>query len=152
MKDIHILKTNQGIALADYLYVSHTFTPSGGLQQSSNNRRRCVKNEMVFALGVALLELSLGQPLLNYTTPGDLDDQGNEDSMTVVSIATRLADEIHTRELPNYAKAVVRCIRCEFDTFNFNFKETEFRERFYDGVILPLQKDYEYATGIRIGL
>ena len=151
MKDIHILKNEKGISLADHLYVSHTFTPSG-LQPASNNRRRCVKNEIVFALGVALLELSFGEPLLNYKTPGDLNDQGQEDSMTVVSIAIRLADEMHTRELPNYAKAVVRCIRCDFDTFSFNFEETEFRDRFYDGVVAPLQEDYEYATGIRIRL
>jgi hypothetical protein len=106
-----------------------------------------VKNEAVFALGIALLELSWGESLLNFTTPNDLNDQGIEDSLTEFSIATRLADEIHMRELPNYAKAVARCIHCSFDTFTHSFDDGEFRERFYEGVVVPLQDDYEYATG-----
>lgn len=72
--------------------------------------------------------------------------------MTEFSIAMRLADEIHLRELPNYAKVAARCIRCNFDTFTCNFEDEEFRERFYEGVIVPLQEDYEYATGASVGL
>jgi hypothetical protein len=101
---------------------------------------------MVFALGVALLELSWGQSLLTYKTPDDLDGQGMEHNMTEFSIAMRLADEIHTRESPNYTKAVARCIYCRFDTFTHDFDNKEFRERFYDGVIVPLQEDYKYTT------
>lgn len=37
---------------------------------------------MVFALGVVLLELSWGKPLLDLKTADDLNDQGKEDSMT----------------------------------------------------------------------
>jgi hypothetical protein len=135
-------------------YVSLTFASPSGLQNpNSTKRRRCVKNELVFALGVALLELSWGKPLLSLKAPEDLNDQGNEDSMTEFSIATRLADSIHNRELPNYAKAVVRCIHCNFDTFTYDFDDKDFRERFYEGVVLPLQEDYEYATGsVRGGL
>jgi hypothetical protein len=129
-------------------YVSRTFASPSDLQNSnSTNRRRFVKNELVFALGVALLELSWGKPLLSLKDSKDLNDQGNEDSMTEFSIATRLADSIHNRELPNYAKAAVRCIRCTFDTFTYDFDDKDFRERFYEGVVMPLQEDYEYAMG-----
>jgi hypothetical protein len=129
-------------------YVSRTFASPSDLQNSNpTNRRRFVKNELVFALGVALLELSWGKPLLSLKDSKDLNDQGNEDSMTEFSIATRLADSIHNRELPNYAKAAVRCIRCTFDTFTYDFDDKDFRERFYEGVVMPLQEDYEYATG-----
>ena len=51
------------------------------------------------------------------------------------------------RELPNYARAVARCVRCSFDTFRCDFGEKEFRERFYEGVVLPLREDWEYAVG-----
>ncbi len=101
---------------------------------------------MVFALGVALLELSYSRPLLDFKVAEDLDDQGHEDSMTEVSIATRLADTIHEREMDNYAKAVLRCVRCSFDTFSCDFDDVDFRKNFYSGVVAPLQADYEYTT------
>lgn len=67
--------------------------------------------------------------------------------MTQVSIATRLADRIHEREMENYAKAVLRCIRCNFDTFACDFEDREFREKFFEGLVAPLRADYEFATG-----
>jgi hypothetical protein len=109
-------------------------------------RHRLVKNEMVFALGVALLELSYGQPLLSLQTPEDLNDQGLEDSMTEFSIATRLAYQIHEREMDNYAKSVLRCVTCNFDTYSCDFENRGFREKFFNGVVAPLRTDYEYAT------
>jgi hypothetical protein len=140
------LQNNQNISFSDQLYVSRTFT-SATPQASPSKNHRFVKNETVFALGVALLELSWRQSLLSLKMPDDLDEQGKENSLTEFSIAMRLADEIHTRELPNYAKAVARCIRCSFDTFAYDFDDREFRERFYEGVVVPLQEDYEYAVG-----
>lgn len=115
--------------------------------KAANKRRRCVKNEMVFALGVALLELTHGAPILSFKQPDDLNEEGKEDTMTEVSIATRLAQEINEHESDNYAKAVLRCVTCSFDTFNFDFDDREFREKFYQGVVVPLQQDYEYISG-----
>lgn len=78
-------------------------------------------------------------------TAEDLDDHGNETVFTEAFIANRLVDVINTRELPNYAKATVRCIRCAFDCFSHSLDDDEFRESFYQGVIVPLQKDYDYV-------
>ncbi|KAI9769211.1 MAG: hypothetical protein M1840_004340 [Geoglossum simile] len=145
MNDIHLI--TGGVSLIDQPYVSRSFAPTLGSQQSPQPRsRHFVQNEMIFALGIALLELSYGQPILSLKTAGDLDSQGNETNFTEFSIASRLIEAINTRELPNYAKVVVRCIRCNFDTFICSLDNDEFRERFYQGVIVPLQKDYEYAT------
>jgi hypothetical protein len=105
---------------------------------------------MVFALGVALLELAYGAPILSFMELQDLNDDGKEDSMTKVSIATRLARQLNENESENFAKAVQRCIICNFDTFSFDFENKEFREKFYEGVVVPLQEDYEHVTGTRI--
>ncbi|KAL8630580.1 hypothetical protein Q9189_003670 [Teloschistes chrysophthalmus] len=102
--DIFILKPSAGNTLPSQFYASRTFR-SPSAQAARARTRRCIKNEMVFALGVALLEISYGQPLLSLKSPEDLNDQGMEDSMTEVSIATRLADRIHEREMDNYAKS-----------------------------------------------
>ncbi|KAI9690191.1 MAG: hypothetical protein M1822_009152 [Bathelium mastoideum] len=147
--DIFILKSSSGTTLPSQYYTSRTFG-SPSTHAAIAQTRRCVKNEMVFALGVALLELSYGQRLVCLQTPDDLNDQGVEDSMTEVSIATRLADRIHEREMENYAKSVLRCVRCSFDTFSCDFKDQGFREKFFKGVVEPLRANYEYATAGRL--
>jgi hypothetical protein len=145
-KDIFMLKTRTGGTLPSHFYVSRTFD-STSTTSATARRRSCIRNEMVFALGVALLELSHERHLFSFQTPDDLNEQGIEDSMTEVSIATRLADKLHEREMGNYAKATLRCVRCSFDTLSCDFKNQEFREKFFNGVVVPLRADYEYATG-----
>jgi hypothetical protein len=136
MKDIYFINDRKGSSLFDQPYVSKSFAPVPNSQQSTKPKSRCfIKNEMVFALGVALLELSYGKPLLSFKTADDLDAQGNETSFTEFSIANRLIDDIRGRELPKYAEAVIRCIRCNFKTFTYSFDVNEFRECFYQGVV-----------------
>jgi hypothetical protein len=148
VRDICFIGDQNGVSLFNQPYVSKIFSPTASTQQSTQLKSRCfIKNEMVFALGVTLLELSYGQPLMSFKTPEDLDGRGNETSFTEFAIASRLIDDIRGRELPNYADAVARCIRCNFDTSSYSFDVDEFRECFYQGVILPLRRDYEYATG-----
>jgi hypothetical protein len=146
MKDIYFINNRKGVSLFDQPYVSKSFAPKPSSQQPMQLKSRCfIKNEMVFALGVALLELSYGKTLLPFKTAEDLDGQGNETSFTEFSIANRLINDIRERELPNYAEAVIRCIRCNFNAFTYSFDVDEFQECFYQGVILPLQQDYEYV-------
>jgi hypothetical protein len=145
-KDIYILKSHGGSTIPSQFYVSQTFSSASQVAAAAK-RRRLVKNEMIFALGVALLELAHGSSLLTFKEPEDLSEDGKEDSMTEVSIASRLARELNDYESENYARAVLRCITCNFDTFAFDFDDREFREKFYEGVVVPLQEDYEHATG-----
>ena len=136
----------KGDYLLDRPYVSLSIGAGTISKAQAAHRRRLVKNEIVFALGIALLELSYAQPLFDLADPFDLDENGNRDIMTEYSTATRLAKEIHHRELPNYAKAVLRCVHCNFDTFSYDLSEQEFMARFYEGVVVPLREDWEYAT------
>ena len=93
---------------------------------------------MVFTLSVILPELSWGKPLSDLKTAEDLNDQGKEDSITELSTASRLVDSMRTRELPNCAQAVTRCVSCDFSTPSYNFHDKDFRERYYEDVIIPL--------------
>lgn len=146
-----MLRAKSGAYFLDRPYLSLSF-----IQPNNNNNntlrknsrkhdRRLLKNEIVFALGVALLELSFSQPLSDLTTPSDLDQNGKVDLTTEYSIATRLAKDIHLRELPNYAKAVSRCVQFNFDTNVYDLTEEDFKERFYEGVVVPLKEDWEYV-------
>ncbi|KAH8723785.1 hypothetical protein GQ44DRAFT_773661 [Phaeosphaeriaceae sp. PMI808] len=105
-KDIFFLKNRGGNAIPSQFYVSQTFT-SASQVAAAVKRRRLVKNETVFALGVALLELAHGASILSLKEPEDLSEDGKEDSMTEVSIATRLARELNTYESESYARAVL---------------------------------------------
>jgi len=95
-----MLRATTGDALLSDFYISRTFGPTT-TSIAIEKRRRCVKNELVFSLGVALLELSYRQPLLSLKTSDDLNEQGMEDSMTELSIATRLAYRIPGQEMEN---------------------------------------------------
>jgi hypothetical protein len=145
-KDIFFLKNHSGNTIPSQFYVSQTFTSAAQVAGAAK-RRRLVKNEMVFALGVVLLELAHGASILSLKEPEDLGEDGKDDSMTEVSIATRLARELNNYESENYARAVLRCITCTFDTFAFDFDDQEFREAFYQAVVIPLQEDYRHVTG-----
>ena len=54
--------------------------------------------------------------------------------------------DTHRRESPNYAKAVSRCVNCNFDTVSYDLTEGDMRERFYEGVIVPLKEDWEFVN------
>jgi hypothetical protein len=106
---------------------------------------RAIKNAYIFALGVALLEISHGRRLCTFETLQDLDDSGNRTVWTDYLIADRLVETIYARELPNFADAVRRCVHCTFESSVYSLHDEKFRERFYQGVILPLNHDYEYV-------
>lgn len=140
MGDIYILSQS---LLADQPYISKTFPPSRPLQ-SRKQSLRIIKNSIIFALGVALLEISFGNQLFAFETSDDLDN-GKRTAWTEYLIADRLADGLPARELPNYSNATRRCIHCNFDTSVYDLNNDGFRERFYQGVVVPLQEDYDYA-------
>lgn len=140
LNDICILSQS---VLSDQLYISREF-PATALPQSQNQKVAIIKNSIIFALGVALLEISYGKPLHTYVTADDLDAAGSRTAFTDYLIADRLAKGL--QELPNYADATRRCIHCNFEASVFSLDDDDFRERFYQGVIVPLRKDYEYVV------
>ncbi|KAF2688928.1 hypothetical protein K458DRAFT_385090 [Lentithecium fluviatile CBS 122367] len=92
------------------------FAPQPNLR-ATEGQNIYIQYEQVFALGVALLELAHGSPLSSLKRNDDLNDSEEAKASTEYRIAMRLADRIHEREPENYAKAVIRCIRCNFDAF-----------------------------------
>lgn len=144
MGDIFCLADNG--ALIDHLYVSKSFDASGSTGQPGAKPHRIIKNATIFALGVALLEISYGEPLETFQTPDDLDPQGKRTMWTDYLIADRLVGDLHKRELPNFANATRRCVHCTFDSTVYSLDDDDFRERFYQGVIVPLKQDHDYVS------
>lgn len=99
-----------------------------------------IENELVFALGVILIELAYQQPLVNFKQPGDVDDQGNDYPHTKLQIATRLVKDLKSMEGEKYADAAKKCVKCNFDVHDCSLDDADFQEQFYAGVVLPLQE------------
>jgi hypothetical protein len=147
MNDIHIMGRTS--LLSDQPYLSKNFIPSTNVPSAgiTGPKLRIIKNSMIFGLGVALLEIAYGSPLSTFETADDLD-HGTRLDWTDYLIADRLTNGLSARELPNYANATRRCIHCNFDSSVYSLNNNDFRERFYQGVIVPLQEDYNYAMGV----
>ncbi|OKL55592.1 hypothetical protein UA08_09132 [Talaromyces atroroseus] len=141
--DIYI-DSSQGV---DYLYVLRMFDECS-LQQHLPGRRPsaldCVRNRTLFALGVALLELTYGAPLSAQKTEEDLND-----ALTPHRIVWRLTKKIEHDELPQFARAVFKCIHPDAEGFEFSLANQGFRRRFFQEVVLPLKNDYDELPRIR---
>ncbi|KAK5047952.1 hypothetical protein LTR84_006142 [Exophiala bonariae] len=99
-----------------------------------------IENELVFALGVILIELAYQQPLASFKLPGDVDDNGNDYAHTDLQIATRLVKDLKSMEGEKYADAARKCVKCNFDVHDYSLDNLDFQEQFYTGVVLPLQE------------
>ena len=120
-------------------YISKTFnTEADRPPRSMSQSRTWVRNEAIFGLGVLLIELSYGRPLLTYKTPSDLSE-GKETLFTEYAVATRLAQGISQREPEKYTNAVMRCVFCTFTTAP-DMENRALQEEFLDGVVQPLQE------------
>jgi hypothetical protein len=144
--DISFMSKDLSETIDNQTYISGSFSPSSAIAQLPS-RHRLIKNGPIFALGVALLEISHGARLNTFVTAEDLDASGGRTALTDYLTANRLVENIHKRELPNFADATRRCVHCSFDGTKYDLSDDDFRERFYQGVVVPLQNDYDYAAG-----
>ena len=97
-----------------------------------------VKTRTLFALGVALLELTYEASLSTLQT-----DQERNGAFAKYLAATRLTKKIQDDELPRFASAVGKCIYPTPEGCDFSFENEGFRRRFFQEVVLPLKQDYE---------
>lgn len=106
-----------------------------------------VRNETVFALGVALLELAYGRDISHFKTPKDLDKNHCEHALTQFMIADRLTKEVQRNETRRFAFAVGKCICPASDSYDFSLSSDSFRKKFYQDVVVSLREEYEYLFG-----
>jgi hypothetical protein len=146
MRDIFVLSKDHNL-VATHPYLSKKFAAGKKAAQLHGTKLRITKNPTIFALGVALLEISYGTQLSALEAPEDLDGEGKHTMWSEYLTADRLVENIHVRELPNFANAARRCVHCNFEATVYDLRNEDFRERFYQGVVVPLQQDYDYAVG-----
>ncbi|KAL9122471.1 MAG: hypothetical protein Q9187_000981 [Circinaria calcarea] len=140
--DILINETGKD-SYREQAYVSGTFSTSTA-EQTTQEKIIChfVRNETLFALGIVLIELCLGQALESMRSPEDpLDANQKPNVLTDLSTSERLLDTVYMEAGKRYGDAVRRCIYCEFDQRRTTLDNDEFRQAVYDGVVAPLEDD-----------
>ena len=147
LDDIHFLSNRDNSSFITTPYVSKTVALPEDSRQNQNvtdepetQAFNCIANEMMFALGVALIEISYGVPIIQLKKPGDIEIEG----LTNFFIATRIVNqnEIKSRDHDKYAEVVLRCVKGQLSTLHtpLSLEETKVQQSFYDDVILPLQE------------
>lgn len=141
LKDIHFCASGTHHHLWISKSLCHGSSPT--INGEKVKKQSIIKNDSLFSLGVALLELACGRPLSSFQTDDDLDANGNQHDLTRYFIANRLTKKLHDEDDPKFASAVSNCIDPVSETREFDLANEGFRKRYLKDVILPLQEDYD---------
>ena len=126
--------------LKDRIYLSKPF-PEKRSDEESRSEFPLLRNQTLFALGVVLIELCLGQTFEAMRDPSDpLDRDGKANALTDWSTATRLLPDVFQEAGNRYSDAVRRCIYCDFDQRITSLENEGFKQAVYDGVVAPLEE------------
>ena len=113
---------------------------SGSENQARVEVCEFIANKTIFALGVALIEISFGTPILSLKDKADPECPGFPGS-TEYFIAMRLVnqDVIRKRDGDMYAEVVLRCVKGLLNTGTSRL-DFDNMKSFYEDVVLPLQR------------
>lgn len=109
---------------------------------STRVQRDFVRNETVFALGLVLIELSLGREVLSkaHMQASDLSSDGQPTLMTEFSIATRLIKDVGKFEGERYQSVAHKCIWGAFRAIESDLTDRNFAKEFFEHVVMPLRE------------
>ncbi|RPA81029.1 hypothetical protein BJ508DRAFT_415050 [Ascobolus immersus RN42] len=124
--------------------------------ESSKKPSQLVKNQAVFSLGLALLELYMGKPIEAMRIAEDLEETcGVQSSLTDYITASRLLSIVEAREPSNVSEAINNCIHINLlvsrrnDAMkSYSLENDDFRAAFFEGVVLPLQNNHELLKNV----
>lgn len=148
-KDSIFFVNRPGKTHYDQPFVSQHFNQTSTTPTSAMpNQMSCIiRNQTLYALGVALIELYYRKPIAELHQAADgPQNTGNEilDLLTEFKTADRLAEALLSEAGARYSDAVRRCIRCDFDQRASSLEDAKFQKAVYQGVVAQLQENYEY--------
>ncbi|KAL9116231.1 MAG: hypothetical protein Q9227_000602 [Pyrenula ochraceoflavens] len=148
-EDIMFVYTREG-PLYGQPFVARGFPanrrPDGQLQIAGpSGINRAIRNPLLFALGVLLIELCLGRPLEELKLPEEKASSDDGSSLWPTTLdwiaADRLVEDVYQKWGSRYGDAVRRCIRCDFDRRGASLEDEDFQSAVYDGVVSLLEDD-----------
>ena len=115
-----------------------TFTESLSL------RSHLIQSEVLFALGLTLVELCFGKTL----EPMRLADTGEEsDEIAAAKTALKLMDLVYDEMGDVYGDVVRRCLRQPFDVRDMGLDNEDVQQKVYENIVAPLMEDLDNFKG-----
>ena len=111
---------------------------------SSSPRKYMVRSEVLFALGLTLIELCFGKPLADMHVPEDGDPK---EATTEMTTAYRLCGSVFNEMGEFYDNAVRRCLYQPFDVRDMSLDNEELQKLVFDGIVTPLNDDFLNFNG-----
>lgn len=143
--DITLFKQHKNV-LAEHPFVSADLQKKGPTQGGKCSP--VIRNETLFALGIVLMELCMGQNFDTLLAPEDLNPDGTKHAASDFLGSTRILDQVYDRAGKRYGDAVRRCILCEFDQRTSSLEDDAFRKAVYDNVVAVLEEDVAHFFGL----
>ena len=97
-----------------------------------------VRNEVLFTLGLVLVELCLGQTLEDIRVSEEPSSAPS--FLTYWKLARERLINVYNEGGAVYKDVVRRCIFCDFDTDQATLDDENFRQRAWNGVVTPLKE------------
>ncbi|EPE36148.1 hypothetical protein GLAREA_05486 [Glarea lozoyensis ATCC 20868] len=121
-------------------YISRTFKVlDPETKDESIKHFSVIQNETIFSLGVSLIELCFGSSLEALR---EEEDVSLNPQLTAYMTARRLLSQVYEESGNRYGDAVRRCVNCEFDHRKPSLEVETFRDKFFSGVVVPLEEDW----------
>ncbi|KAK5080109.1 hypothetical protein LTR24_008671 [Lithohypha guttulata] len=123
---------------------------SDGVDPEIEHKCRELKKQrkiaVLFALAMALIELSLGEPLNKLK----VDEERCENFVSGnVAAASRLLPRVQDASGFEYSEAVRKCLDCPFDIREPSMDNETFLGVYFDEIARPLMSDYERFIGLK---
>ncbi|KAF2400546.1 hypothetical protein EJ06DRAFT_582368 [Trichodelitschia bisporula] len=125
------------------VYIARILPKPASDHDAGIDRHHCpyILNFPLFALGILLLEICLGQPLEKLRRANECVSKGPADMLSDYITATRLLDDdrVSNEWGAKYDMVVRRCVFCTFDTKKKDLEDDDFCQAVYEGVVVPLE-------------
>jgi hypothetical protein len=102
-----------------------------------------IRSQVLFPLGLALVELSLGQTLASMREP---EDQDVDDAVIDLKTASRLIGDVYCESGGRYGDVVQKCLFWH-GSEDANLDNEELQQAVFESIVSPLLQDYQDFQG-----
>ena len=113
--------------------------PGNRVTQSSTNPHSLIRNQLLFRLGVVLLELAYKAPLPTLQQPCDLE-VGKAAQYSEFFTARRLGELVSAKMGRPYGKIVRQCLECDFGQGHHDLSDVQLQGAVYNDIVCELKR------------
>lgn len=106
--------------------------------------KRVIHSEIIFALGLALVELCFGRTLSELQTLEDID---LHETAVTANTAMRLCNNTYDEMGDQYGDVVRRCLYQPFDVREMSLDNEQLQQKVLDDIIMPLIRSLQSFSG-----